>query len=242
MVHLNIIHYNLNIGSNFLYNFNLNINFDKFIEELFNNLVYVDLILFNSAFDLNIVSKLTKFFEQNNWYVSKMGNNSIINSGIIIASKWPIISRLEEYYTNCDIYDCLSSKGPLYIRIKHPLFTFNIIGNSFQDGTNFINDIRKLQINELNNWINKKVRKCVKKFELFIIIGNFNILYNENIFKYLEKKLNGKVIKFKNFETSNDYILNLNKSIQINSNVQIEKCILNDKNIIYTNLYFELPT
>ena len=169
MVHLNIIHYNLNIGSNFLYNFNFNKNFDKFLEELFNNLVYVDLILFNNAFDLNIISKLTQFLEKNNWHVSKMGNNSIINNGIIIASKWSIISRLEEYYTNCDIYDCLSSKGPLYLRIKHPLFIFNIIGNSFQDGNNVINDIRKLQINELNNWINKKVRKCVKKCELFQI-------------------------------------------------------------------------
>ena len=242
MVHLNIIHYNLNIGSNFLYSLNLNINLSKFIDELFNNLVYVDLILFNNVFDINTISKLTEFFSKNNWYVSKMEQNSIINSGIIIASKWPIISRLEEYYTNCDIYDCLSSKGPLYVRIKHPLFIFNIIGNSFQDGNNFINDIRKLQINELNNWINKKVRKCVKKLELFLIVGNFNILYNENIFKYLEKKLNGKVIKFNNFETSDDYILNLNKSIKINSNVKIEKCILNDKNIIYTNLDFELPT
>ena len=172
-----------------------------------------------------------------------MGNkNSIINSGIIISSKWPIISRLEDYYTNCDIYDCLSSKGPLYLRIKHPLFVYNVIGNSFQDGKNFINDIRKLQINELNSWINKKARKCVKKTELFLIIGNFNILYNENIFKYLEKKLNGKVIKFENFEISSDYIVNLNKSMKIKSDVTISNGTLNDKKIIYTNLEFELSS
>ena len=65
--------------------------------------------------------------------------------------------KLEDYYINCDIDDCLTSRGPLLLKISHPLFKYNVIANSFQERNNQLEDVRKLQINQLSlNDPNKK--------------------------------------------------------------------------------------
>lgn len=218
MFDFNILNINLNLKPYKIFDDELKKNLLNLLNTLKNEIVFLDLIIFSENFNSDAIKIIILFFEEINWISFHQGDRkSFINGGIIVASKWKIENNLQDIYINCDNNDCLTSRGPLYLRILHPIQILNIIANSFQEGNYECNDIRKLQINQLYEWIKNNIK--YKQTELFLLIGHFNIMANEQIFNYLIKKLNANVIKHSKIDC--EYILNLNKKSKFKYNFEI---------------------
>lgn len=243
MVDLNILNFKINIRPNMIYNVMIEQKIELFLEFLKNYMVFIDLIVFTEVFNLQIIKRFESFFKNNKWEVVILGEqNSVINGGIVVGSKWQVQEKLEDYYINCDIDDCLTSRGPLLLKISHPLFKYNVIANSFQERNNQLEDIRKLQINQLSLWIKNNIK--YNSNDLIMIVGNFNISERENIFKYMVKKFNSQVIKHHDEHRDDcNYILNLNNRLKLNYNFNKIDGIINingNNSLILTSI--ELST
>lgn len=119
---------------------------------------------------------------------------NIINSGLVILSKYPIYKKKFISYKNFNIFslDCLSDKGFLMTWIKVNNKKYCIVNTHLQSSKNnrYDNAIF-LQLNELFNYI--KGLRCS-----YIIGGDFNIDIKDITSKV---KLNDKIIHYSNKPT-----------------------------------------
>ena len=247
MTHLNILQYNIRARPRLLFFWDRVVErLEYFLNYLSKELNFLDLIVLNEIFDSKTIEITTNFFREKGWYVSGSTMVTVTTGGVIIASKWPIICKAEDYYINCDLSDCLSCKGPCYVKIQHPKFLFNIIGTHLQDIDSDVKNTRRAQIKQLKEFINTLP---FKKNEPFFLIGDFNIcpFKEDELYNYFKKKLKAESIRAqKQTHIDNyllDYILKLypkNKSYDYNVrvfNLMDDKGYpVSDHSIVYTSV------
>lgn len=104
----------------------------------------------------------------------------VVNGGTKIYSKWPILYDEQLIFKNSHpkTWDYWSNKGAAYVKLDKQGKVFHVIGLHLQadeegdDGSN----IRKLQLEELRNWMYGKLNSGeIKANEPIIFAGDFNI-------------------------------------------------------------------
>lgn len=104
---------------------------------------------------------------------------SKINSGLIIFSKYSIISQSQKIYKHKFGIDAMARKGALQICIEHEGKRFNIINTHLQNCGN--SKLKFLQISELKSLLSDRYTN--------IVAGDFNIDFYSDEYKKLESAL-----------------------------------------------------
>ncbi len=145
----------------------------KNIREILNKF---NIILLQECFDETFES-LHKIFPDYNIYRGKLKNINLMNSGLVILSKFPIENYKFHIYQYCNLNtsDCLAEKGFISVDIKINNKIIKIINTHLQSSYHCRYDnYAFVQFDELNNYINS-----VKTD--YIIGGDFNIDVNDLI-------------------------------------------------------------
>jgi endonuclease/exonuclease/phosphatase family metal-dependent hydrolase len=109
-----------------------------------------------------------------------MFKGHLIDSGLVILSKFEIVDKDEFTFTVGKGVDGLCSKGVLYAKIKLPNNSVHVFTTHLQasyhteDLKKFMEyrDVRKIQLIELKKFVDKKVSGCE---EPVFIAGDFNV-------------------------------------------------------------------
>ena len=146
--------------------------------------------LWTSNFD-DVFKKSATYYEPfvnmmlQNWpyyYVSPPTEtpNGILNNGLAIFSKHPIIDSGCFFYNECNFEDCLANKGALYVKILKQKYNsseyinINIITTHPGAGNiQEIQDVRGVQFTDLANWITNTLK--LPSDEPLIIDGDMNM-------------------------------------------------------------------
>lgn len=149
-----------------------------------------DIIAFQELFG-SLSSKrkdfLTKLTNFNHVYLKKdcfLLNGHLIDGGLCILSKFPIVQTESWIYTKSTSYDSLSAKGILYAKIKlnQSEQYINIFTTHFQSDYTNNNiktaQVRETQINELINFIKIIIQQNPY---LTVLCGDLNIPFHENL-------------------------------------------------------------
>lgn len=111
---------------------------------------------------------------------SKITLKDILNSGLLIVSKYPLSHYTNHmYYTKCDLNDCNSSKGAMQVNLKLPgiqNLSIDITNTHMQaDKKRKYDRIRIDQLKELNYFYNR-----VKSNSIQILGGDMNFRFNSD--------------------------------------------------------------
>jgi endonuclease/exonuclease/phosphatase family metal-dependent hydrolase len=157
-------------------------NFDKIVKTLRRH----SIILLQECYDESYGVLKTYFPD---YYICRemMQGINIINSGLVILSKYPIYKKKFIPYKNFNMFslDCLSEKGFLMTWIKVNNKKYCIVNTHLQSSKyNRYDNAIFLQLNELFNYI-KRLKS------IYIIGGDFNIDIKDITTKF---KLNNNII------------------------------------------------
>lgn len=95
-------------------------------------------------------------------------------SGLFIMSKFPIIKKEFLYFKNCTSYDCMDSKGVLFIRVKHPeLGPVDIYNTHYQSENTPTGS--KIRLTD-NNKAMQTIYDHNKSIFPVVLMGDFNML------------------------------------------------------------------
>ena len=96
------------------------------------------------------------------------------NSGVFIASRWPITEQHSQIFNNYRVsytFDFLAQKGAVYAKVNKNNRFFHVVGTHLQaDGSS--HDIRMAQLAEMKTWIDDFK---IDKNEALILAGDFNV-------------------------------------------------------------------
>lgn len=171
-----------------------------------------DIISLQEVFTEYSRNTLTEFLEDNNYNVLLSPKHNLPNGGLLIASKYKIITSEYYIYKNSIGEDWFSYKGILYFQIvinDKLINIFNTHNNSntplYCYNSKNIYKIKNKQINEFLNFvtliknnINSKIKNdkyysnsiYYHKYNIsYILTGDFNLKYNCNLYKKFIKKL-----------------------------------------------------
>ena len=173
----------------------------KFIE--LNN---PDIISLQEVFSYNCKKELKKFLESHNYHVIMSPNTKILlNGGLLIASKYNIISYQYTIYKNYIGEDAFCQKGILYAQIKYNNKYINIFNSHLNNDTPIVysdvNNIPLVKKNQLNEFLlyfykileDNKYIICEKKDIIYIIAGDFNLDFQSEVYKNFISKLKNKL-------------------------------------------------
>lgn len=146
-----------------------------------------DIICLQEVFDLGVLFIMrTKLHEY--YFNSPSKSNNFLNSGLVICCKTKFIKKnFEKYNISCG-EDMGCDKGFMYVTVKIKRKLFTIINTHLNADavfctTNYCEQIRMKQIDQLLNKLSKTVRHDI------LFCGDFNIDFNTIIGKKIYNKI-----------------------------------------------------
>lgn len=120
--------------------------------------------------------------------------NSLVSSGLVLLSKFPIVKESSKTFSQCSTTDCYAAKGIQYVQIKNPQGHYLDVFNTHAQAHSPYEMIRISQFEEMAKFIENN-RSSPHVF----VIGDFN---TNNSIKYLRswKKLE----QFLSFNSARD--------------------------------------
>lgn len=116
-----------------------------------------------------------------------------IDSGLFVASRWPITKQRGHVFSACDGFDCLAQKGVLYVRIVKTVDgvtqTYHLLTTHMQSSdTAAARAIRARQAAEIKKFINTL---AIPRRQAVIIAGDLNVdrLHHPSEFRRLLRRL-----------------------------------------------------
>ncbi|KJP88683.1 hypothetical protein AK88_01564 [Plasmodium fragile] len=121
----------------------------------------------NAASSFDSVSGKTKFYQ-------------ILNGGVIVFSKHPIMQNHALIFSDCKFPDMFCTKGAIYLKCFVHNKPVNVIATHLQAGdTSDQQNCRWKQLNELSNWVyNGTPSFHIRKNEPLFFVGDLNIRYD----------------------------------------------------------------
>jgi exonuclease III len=252
MTPLKIISYNISALPKW---FNLNGNPLKRIEEIIDLLIKndADVICLQEVFDIKIKNRIAQELLKYDFHYKPSNSMFCLSSGLMILSKYRIISKGFEAYNNYSGEDSLTEKGILYITIKINNTVYTILNTHLNANAIFslyrrCVRTREKQMHQLLEFI--KNRDANR--DNIILCGDFNIdlydyqnMFNKlnNIYKFNISSINfinnTKLITFSKSNKQLDYIFYFyNTPKHISFNYELIKSDLSDHYPIILNLLF----
>lgn len=140
-----------------------------------------DVVVINEAFSNEARAKLTMNMLLAGYpFFSAVVNGSggMTNGGVIVYSKYQLITSDMVVFKSCSGSDCHSNKGAMYIKIRKDGRTVHIFGTHLQaDRGNEERNARKGQLIRLEQFIASKTQGAESRGEPVIISGDLNICY-----------------------------------------------------------------
>lgn len=135
-----------------------------------------DIVIMEELFDKDLRKTMIAAMQNYYPYHSKVvGHHTtkLLNGGVMIFSKWPILKEDQIVYRACGDIDCFAAKGAAYISINKLGAIYNVFGTHLQAANaNGGNLARKNQLIELHEFIqNKNIPPDLP----VLIGGDFNI-------------------------------------------------------------------
>ena len=144
----------------------------------------VDVIVLCEVFTDFSRDLFTNFFRENNWNsVASHSTNSFftISGGLMVASKYNFEHSEHTTFKNCKFIDCLAFKGFLSVILNFEGKYVNVIATHMQDETWDKDSLcRQKQVDAIAENISDMPT---------VIIGDFNIRMNSQLFQYAKKML-----------------------------------------------------
>jgi endonuclease/exonuclease/phosphatase family metal-dependent hydrolase len=152
----------------------------------------IDIIVFNELFHKNknvLFESLESVWKHRTKVIKSI--TSFETSGVFIMTKTPILDEQEIIFKNAKNWDYLASKGVKYIKTNIGGCVTHIFATHMQATYNLEYDvyskIRKKQLKQLKKFIESI---SIGQKELVVVCGDFNIRYNSEEYKHMEKYLN----------------------------------------------------
>ena len=180
-----------------------------------------DIFCLQEVFSSGTVKSIKEYFGEK-YHIYSFNDTYIrLDSGLLIASKYPIIKKKAHIYKHSYGEDRLSHKGVLVIDVLINNRRYSIINTHLNADPIFgfkkkANNVREKQINQLRSIIRQKKRSDINNI---IVCGDFNIDFNEigvikpilDIYRY--NVINPrKIITFSEEKAQLDYIIVLHQS------------------------------
>lgn len=137
------------------------------------NTAHVDVLICQEVFEfqtkiLNGLKDIGFTFITNN----VTSTSKPLNSGVFIASKYPIVNQNFHVFENCFGSDCLASKAVVFAKIQFQDTFVNLVATHLQAfDSNDAMKARQKQLSEIENFIK---HQNISKNELVVIAGDFN--------------------------------------------------------------------
>ena len=138
-----------------------------------------DAVVLQEAFSNRHRTQIIEAVKDEYPYHSKiLGEDEFLkhNGGVIILSRWPILTEAQAEFTVCEGSDCLVKKGVVYTKFEKHGQTYHLFGLHLQAQVEFA-DTRLAQLPEVRKFIDLQ---NVPKYEPLLIAGDFNIDYFSN--------------------------------------------------------------
>ena len=165
-----------------------------------------DIISLQEVFSSNCKKVLKDFFETRNYNVIISPNTKfLLNGGLLIATKYDILSYEYKIYKNYIGEDGLCQKGILNCQIKYNDIYINIFNTHLNNddplvysNSNTIPLVKKKQLTEFLIHFNKTLQNnkyliCEKYNVMSIITGDFNLKFKSKLYNIFMKKLSKNV-------------------------------------------------
>ena len=240
---LKILTYNICALPNWLNQFS---NPKKRIDKIISFIIKInaDIICIQEAFDKKIVIKLIS--ELPNYYYCHypIKSNITVNSGLIIFSKYHILSRGFEKFKNSCGEDRLAKKGIIYIKVKikgkiYTIINSHLNADAIFSSVSYSQKVRMKQIQQV-------LHRMTQYRNNVILCGDFNIHLYDPCAKHILDEIttfkkycikSKKMITFKEENKQLDYIFYLsNNKILGKHSYKVFNSTFNVKNI-KTNKY-----
>lgn len=185
----------------------------------FLNKTDADIICLQEVFDKNIMSRLMVELPKYYFCHYPIKSSIIMNSGLVICSKFPILSRGRETFKDACGEDRFSEKGLIYITVKirnkiHTVINTHLNADAIFSSVKYSQEIRMKQMKQV-------LHRMTQYRNDVILCGDFNIhLYNNNVKDIIDeittfKKYcikSKKMITFKEENKQLDYIFYLSNN------------------------------
>ncbi len=148
-----------------------------------------DLLGFCEAFEADARTELLNGLKKYGYSYSTeiVGSGGVMNGGVIVVSKWPIIKHKVHIFDACAKVDCVSKKGVIYAAIDKNGKKYHIFAThtnaSYDTKDDPTRAIRLKQFKEVHVFI--KAQK-IPKSEPVIIMGDLNVDMLSNPAEYQE--------------------------------------------------------
>ena len=180
-----------------------------------------DIFCLQEVFSSGTLKSINDYFKEKYYIYSYNDTYISLDSGLLIASKYPILKKKVHIFKHSYGEDKLSNKGVLVIDVIINNKRYSILNTHLNADPIFgfkqkATNVRGKQINQLRSIIRQKKRKDINNI---ILCGDFNIDYNQiniikpilDIFKY--NVINHrKIITFSEEKAQLDYIIILHQS------------------------------
>jgi len=143
-----------------------------------------DVVSLNEVFDRDlrnhIIADMSSMYP---YHIEPPGMNepNFLSGGVLVFSKWPILTAKEHVYKNCSMEECMANKGIIYIKLQKSINgivqNYNVFSTHVQAFKNPLEtqeyyQSRTRQIRELKEFINQQ---NISEDEPVFVTGDLNI-------------------------------------------------------------------
>lgn len=135
-----------------------------------------DIVVLQEAFSDDFRSTIKNRLLEKYPYQTVLGKSGywkhVMNSGLMILSRFPITRTGYDFYHTCAKADCFSSKGVLTVNVQIEDQVIQLAATHLQSGQKYgISDIRTTQLSQIKELLNSQRTRGVPQ----ILIGDLNI-------------------------------------------------------------------
>ena len=158
-----------------------------------------DIICFQEVFS-NLSRKVLVDFLKHKYYITLSPKTYfILNGGLLLASKYPIVDVEYNVFKNRAGEDALCQKGIIYAKIKYKNKYINVYNTHLNNDTpkfcfnrSLLNDVKRNQLNEYLKVVYNKLFNT--NIDINILTGDFNLDFGSQYYKAFLSKL-GDIFK-----------------------------------------------
>jgi len=168
---------------------------DSRLEQLPQNLKGYDAILFQETFASGRTAMLAKLAQEYPYqtYIPIGSGFNIYDSGILVASRHPIVKTDHFIYPSCTGIDCFADKGVIYAEILKNGKAYHVTStHTASFDTDAARDMRQQQFKQIRALVDKQ---NIPSFDAVLMGGDFNVnkLLWPQDYAQMQINLNGTV-------------------------------------------------
>lgn len=171
---INVLSWNIKMRPIVIFPFDQQIKRSKEIQLIIKDF---DIVLLQEVFETKTYKYLDSSF---NYVIYPSKNDKLTSNGLMLLSKYPILSYANIYFDDCCGTDCLASKGATLAKIDILGDKYIFINTHLQANEGEYNDeIRLSQLKQIKTLLN--LNRTINTET--VIIGDFNQTHSLNVFE-----------------------------------------------------------